>query len=75
MRPLWTPPTAGECRHFEPAETCPICHPHTSWIDDARVELLLLVVLVAVLSVFGADSWQRELAFDDAVSRTHVTTP
>lgn len=58
------PPTCGDCRHLEPADTCPICHPHTSRLDRGGV--LLLVLLVAALLVFGRGSWERELAFDDA---------
>lgn len=63
----WTPPTSGECQHFEAADTCPICHPHTSPLDDARVEIAILLLLVIALSVFSVGSaWERELTFDDA---------
>lgn len=57
----------GECQHCEPADTCPICHPHTSPLDDARVEIAILLLLVIALSVFSVGSaWERELTFDDA---------
>lgn len=55
------------CQHCEPADTCPICHPHTSPLDDARVEIAILLLLVIALSVFSVGSaWERELTFDDA---------
>lgn len=67
---LWTPPTPGDCVHGEPAADCPLCHPHASPLD--RHGVVLLVLLVVALAVFGRGSWERELAFDDAVHRAHV---
>lgn len=72
MRPLWTPPDSGACvPHGEPAETCPLCHPHRSRVDEPWALLLGLAFLVA-LALYGRDSWSHELAFDDAVSRAHL---
>lgn len=68
---LWTPPTPGDCRHGEPASTCPICHPDHSRLDEPAVRVLLVLLLAALL-VFGRGSWDRELAFDDAVHQAHV---
>lgn len=69
MRLMWSDPAPGECVHGEPVDTCPICHPHHSRLDDGGI--VLLVLLVAAMLVFGRGSWERELAFDDAVQRAH----
>lgn len=69
MSLLWTS-QPGDCAHGEPAAECPICHPHHSRLDVEGA--VLLALLVAAMLVFGRGSWERELAFDDAVHRAHV---
>lgn len=54
---LWTPPTPGDCRHGEPASTCPICHPDHSRLDEPAVRVLLVLLLAALL-VFGRGSFE-----------------